>query len=131
MIETNLVELLRADATVTSLVAARIYPVLLPDESPLPAVTYQVIATTPLYALDERINLTRYRIQIDAWAAWPNYAQAKSLAEAIRVVLDGYSGSLPDGSRIDSIIQIGGTDLFEPSGNVHRVMAEYIILFAA
>lgn len=131
MIESNLVDLLRADATVTSIAADRIYPVLLPDESTLPAITYQVIATTPLYALDERINLTRYRIQIDAWAKWPSYAQAKSLAEAIRVVLDGYSGPRPDGSRIDSIIQVGATDLFEPSGLIHRVMAEYIIQFAA
>jgi len=131
MIETNLVELLLADATVTSIIADRLYPVLLPDESPLPAVTYQVISTTPLYALDGRINLTRYRIQIDVWAAWPNYAQAKTLAEAIRVVLDGYSGPQTDGSRIDSIIQAGATDLFEPGALLHRVMAEYIIQFAA
>lgn len=127
--ESALQKLITSSAGFTALASTRLYPVLLPDEAKLPAATYQTISAIPIYALEGRINLTQYRVQIEVFAT--TYTGAKGLAAAISDVIDAYSGVLADGSRFDSVTLESYTDLYQSDARVYSVSTDWIIQFAA
>lgn len=128
MIEAGIHSLIVNSAEFASIADTRLFPVLLSEESPLPAATYQVIATSPLYALDGRINFTEITLQVDAWGE--TYAQVRSLAQAVESTLDNYSGVLADGSKVQGIQLYQQLDLFEPGARIFRVMSQFKIQFS-
>lgn len=74
---------LQDDATINGIVSERIHPVMVPERSPVPAITYTVIYGEPQNAVDGFTGaLTRYTVQIDCWAE--TFATARRLAEAVR-----------------------------------------------
>lgn len=130
--EAGLVALLNADATVSSLVGSRIFPVMIPEHNmPVnsgdPAcLSYFVATQKSTYT----VGLNEYnerRVQFDAWAV--TYAACKSIVAAVRNVLDGYVGALSDGARIITALRENETDFFESDSRVYRVMFEYRIRF--
>lgn len=128
MIEAGLFALLAADTQVQALCGTRIYPLLLPDAPTLPAVTYQTISSVSGYTNDGQTDATKARIQMDVWAQ--SYMVAKSLAEAIRHVLDAYSGTLPDGTEVGNILRDNSTDLYEEQAFLYRVQTDWLVIFA-
>lgn len=128
MIESGLQSLITASSRFASLASTRLYPVLLPEDSPLPAATYQRISTKALYTLDARVNVTQVRIQFDTWAS--TYADAKNLMAAINTAIDNYSGDLPDGTHIFGVQLYSCTDLYEQAARIYRVTADYMIQYA-
>lgn len=128
MIEQGIQQLIATDQRFTSIASTRLYPVLLPTDSPLPAATYQVISVTPLYSLDTRVNLTKMRLQIDTWSS--DYSDAKTLAAAIVSILDNFTGALPDGTSVLGIQARTSSDLFEPKALMYRTLLEFNIQFA-
>lgn len=126
-LEAALYNRLSTYAGLTALVSTRIYPLVLPQDPTLPAVTYQTIGRS---MEDVRGSGPRYaetRIQIDCWAA--TYASAKSVAEQVRAALQDYTGTMGgvggvpvlDGDAVNEI------DLYEPDALLHRVMVEALI----
>lgn len=128
MIESGLQNLITSSAAFTALAGPRLYPVLLPDDSPLPAATYQRISTKALYTLDDRVNLTQARFQFDTWAN--TYADAKNLMAAINTTIDNFSGSLSDGTQVFGVQLYSSTDLYEQEARIYRVTADYTIQYA-
>src|SRR5690606_16317948 len=63
-----------------------VYPVRLPQEPPLPAVTYTRVAT-PMIRTIRGGKVFNPVFQLDCWAA--SYAGAKGLAASVRDALDG------------------------------------------
>ena len=120
MLGVDIRNLVIADPTFISLAGDRLYPVLLPEDAPLPSATYQVISTLPLYASGGRVAFTQTRLEIDTWA--DTYQHAKTLATAISNVLDDYSGG-----DIEHIAIVTSQDLYEPSARVYRVRLDYLI----
>ncbi len=88
-------EELRLNAAVAALVASRIYPVVAPQETDLPYLTIQRIDRPRERHQGGDAKLPHPRIQIDCWAA-TEFA-ADQLAEALRGVLDEFSGPLGGG----------------------------------
>jgi hypothetical protein len=129
MIESNIRQLITSNTQFTGLAGTRLYPVLLPTESPLPAVTYQSISLKTLYALDERVNFDQLRLQIDVWAS--TYLDSKALASCIVGILDNFSGSFPDGTYVDGIQLRNSTDYYEHEALTYRVMLQFDIQFSA
>lgn len=86
-VEQAIADRLTTDATVASLVATRVFPEILPQDPTYPAIAYQRITTQRVRSMDGPSGLSRPRIQIDCYAA--AYAQAKALADAVRLALDG------------------------------------------
>ena len=92
--------LLLADPAVSAAVGgSRIYPLIRPQGSALPAITYQRVSrirvdpfsrADPLVA-DARVQ--NARLQIDCWAA--TYGDVKELAADVLNVLAGYVGAAP------------------------------------
>jgi hypothetical protein len=128
MLEPGLVALLNSDSTVSSLCSARIYPLLLPDSPVLPSVTYQTISSVSQYSNDGATGFTINRIQIDVWGS--GYLSVKTLSEAIRSVLEDYTGVLSDGTQVLNIMRANVTDLYENQAYLYRVQTDWLVQFA-
>lgn len=96
MIEQRIVSMLAADATIAAAVGQRISPVILRQETALPALVYRRLASDPEYTLAGRAGWRPVTLQIVCWA--PEYADARLLAEAVRKRFDGYSETSDVGS---------------------------------
>ena len=83
---------LAADAAIAALVSTRIYPMLVPQDSDLPAIAYQRISRIGQHSHDGASVPARARIQITCLAS--TYSGAKALAGAVEDALDGYSGTV-------------------------------------
>lgn len=128
MLEASLQQIIATSTDFNALAGTRLYPVLLPEDPALPAATYQRIFTTPLYALDGRVNFTEVRIQFDTWAN--DYGQAKQLMVAINAAIDNFSGKLSDGTQVFGIQLDTCNDLYEDAARIYRCSADYLIQFA-
>ena len=72
---------------VSSVVSDRAYWNMRPQGAALPALVLQVIDRSPAYTMDGNAALAETRVQIDCYGT--TYAQAKTLARAVRTPLDG------------------------------------------
>lgn len=124
--EADLYSAMANDATVGGLVggtgsSARVYPMILPQGSVLPAVTYQVIDkpridTASLSGHNARV---RARVQVDCWAG--TYAQVKSLADATRNALLTASAF--------TALNLDDRDLYEDDTHIYRVSADFSVWY--
>lgn len=118
--------LIGATSAITSLIGAALYPVLLPETTTYPALTFQVTSASSDFTLDRAAVQTK-RIQFDSWGS--TYSDCKTLSAAVGNLLDGFSGALPDGTRVlicESSIEI---DWYETNSRVYRTTNEYIFKF--
>jgi hypothetical protein len=76
---------------VSNLIGTRIYPNIVPQKAPMPAVTYQQISGPRLHDMQGAVGMAKARYQINCWAE--SYAKSKELDEAVRLTLDGYSSA--------------------------------------
>lgn len=76
---------------VTSIVGTRIYPVLAPASASLPFVTWRRTAIEREQTLGSPMGVPRVSVDYSIFAA--TYEQARDVADAMRLVLDGYGGS--------------------------------------
>jgi len=120
--------LLTADAGITALVGTRIYPQLLPQAPMFPAISYQVVSGFRETAMDGPAGVNRARLQFDCWAS--TYLQAEAVANAVRVAIDGFKGSIGSPARVlQSVFFAGERDLYEPDPPAFRRSADYLITY--
>lgn len=91
MPQTRLVAKLKATSGVTSLVSTRIYPMLRPAGSILPAIAYQVTSNNHVNSAGGTTTTREMRITVDCIAG--TYAGAWALADAVRTALSGWVDS--------------------------------------
>lgn len=102
---------------VTSLVGTRIYPVLAPASASLPFVTWRRSGVQREQTLGRPMGMPRVSVEYSIYGT--TYEEARQVADAMRLVLDGYGGtsnntevkqtSLEDES--DDFVQLAGADL--------------------
>lgn len=90
--EEALIAHLLADAGVTALVGARVFPGSLPQKLDMPALVFTRVDGAPLYADDGEVGLEDPRIQIDCWGL--TYTAAKLLARAVVERLSAFDGTV-------------------------------------
>lgn len=105
------------NAAVNALVGTRIYPVLAPASALLPYVTWRRSGIQREQTLGSPMGMPRVSVEYSIYGT--TYEEARQLADAMRVVLDGYGGtsdntevkqaSLEDES--DDFAQLAGADL--------------------
>lgn len=103
----------------------RIYPLSLPQNPTLPAVTYQQISGESQVALGGVTGLARARVQVDSWAR--SYTAARDTAEQVRLALTDYQGST-GGVVVNAVFRDRETELFEGEGDqdrLYRVSQDY------
>ena len=92
--EEAIVSLLIGDTTINTMISARMYPLVVPQDAIRPAIAYQVISNVPSYAQTGPAGHSRERIQLTLEGN--TYAQARSLAREVRRKLGGYRGVVSD-----------------------------------
>jgi hypothetical protein len=111
-------------AGLKALVSTRIYPIIMPQNPTLPAVTYQKISGVVDYVMDGT-SIKRPRIQVDAWAK--SYGAVRGVAEQVKAALDRYTGTMGGTGGVEIIgtwIE-NETDLFEPDTGLYRVSLDF------
>ena len=84
---------LGTDATLAALVGSRIYPLVRPQNSALPAITYQRISAPRVTSHGGDSGLTNPRYQFNCWS--DSYLEARSMAERLEKLFGGQSGMFP------------------------------------
>jgi hypothetical protein len=95
---------------------ATIHPMLAPQGSVLPYVTYQRVASNINNVLFGPPSIDNIRIQIDVWAG--TYAGAQTLADAIKASMQGWA--------VQNTLQ-NEYDLYEQAVQTFRVLLEFSI----
>ncbi len=132
MIEAGLLALLNANATVSALVGTNIFPAVLPDDvadpgTPTPTCcTYRVVSAVDDGTNDGPLGLVKMRIEYRCWAT--SYAAAKTLAVAIRGVLNGYAGTLSDGTVVLNTWRENQIDDFDGHSRLYSVSDDYRLI---
>ena len=112
---------------VSSVVFDRAYWNVRPQGAALPALVLQVIDRSPAYTMDGNAALAETRVQIDCYGT--TYAQAKTLARAVRAPLDGkrftQSSIRFEAFRLDErdLSEAGTTE----AERVHRISLDFQI----
>jgi hypothetical protein len=102
---------------VARLVGLRVFPVLAPVSASLPFVVYQRSQIERNQTLASPLGLPRVSVQFDVYAA--TYEETRQLADAMRVNLDGWTGSAYGvvvsqtslESERDGFVQLDGSEL--------------------
>lgn len=116
MVEETFRDWLVADAGVTALVGTRVYPVKAPTGATLPFCVYQKVSDVPVVGLDTSSDAVKFaRISVNCIGS--RYSEAKDLAEAIRVALDGNG----------SVVRDNSLDLYDEDTRTHNEQADYLV----
>lgn len=118
------------DSGVSSLVDERMYPVMLPQNVTYPALSYNQVSGVRIYDLCGPTGRVKPRISINSWAT--TYAEVRSLADAVRQAIEGFTGTMGDspGTPISDVKLDNEVDLFEDEAGtigIYRVMQDYIL----
>lgn len=115
-------------AGLASLVAARIYPLVLPQKPTYPTVTYQRITSARASAMGSDPGVASVTIQVDAWGS--TYANARAVAAQVRAALQRWRGTqaISGGSVevLDSFIE-SDQDIYEEETATYRVRMDFLI----
>lgn len=106
-----------ANATVTGLAGSRIYPVLAPASASLPFVTWRRSGIEREQTLGLPMGVPRVTVEFSIFGT--TYNQARELADAMRLVLDGYGGTADNTqvrqtaleNEVDDFVNLQGSDL--------------------
>lgn len=108
---------LLANATVAGLVGSRVYPVLAPASASLPFVTWRRSGIEREQTLGVPMGVPRVTVEFSIFGT--TYNEARELADAMRLVLDGYAGTADNTqvrqtaleNEVDDFVNLQGSDL--------------------
>ncbi len=121
--------ILAADATVTAICSTRIYPLTIPQTTPLPAVRIMTVANQPSDTKTGASTLDAIRVQVDSYAA--SMLTAQQLDEEIRDAIDRYRGSVTvigtggDTYFVDGIRFETRNETMEEEKDIFRISSDY------
>jgi len=117
MLTNGVVAYLLAQEPVTSIVNHSIQPIPAPEDlSQYPLITYQCPSDVSENANDGPVGVATSRIVFDCKAL--RYLDARNLALAVKAALNGYSGTLPDGTRVFLAESVNLVDRWEDGSRI-------------
>lgn len=119
-LEVELVTYLGQDVVVAALIADRAYPLVLPQEPVLPAISYQRISDPPIRS-QTGISARNPRVRFNCWDR--TYDGAVALEEALIAALD----SRAFGPAEVKSIYDGGLDDRDPDTGLFRRIVEFLM----
>ncbi|HEX4499855.1 MAG TPA: DUF3168 domain-containing protein [Scandinavium sp.] len=130
MIESAIFKLLNEDAGVQATINGGIWPVLMPEFTEYPAISYIVVDSPPVQSLGEPVGLAHPRFQINAWAN--SYLEVKQVTDAVRLCLDGYRGAVSTDSGVVNICGIvfeDDRDAYEKDTRTFQASRDFIVWY--
>jgi hypothetical protein len=129
MIESAIRYILINDATVKA-ITTRVYYDDIPQDPTYPLILITQISGHRDQVLRGPTGHAHPRYQVDAWtqkaSGYGHKCDARRLAAAIRVALDGYSGTVGD-ETIRSCVLYSERPQTEPELKAYRIMQDYMI----
>lgn len=109
-----------------------VYGGIAPPSQRAPYITFQRVFGEKIRAINGPSGLAQTTYQIDAYSA--DYAESRSLAKAIRIILDGFRGTVTIGAdsvRIGGCSMTGERDFTEdkPNPKLYRASVDYLFTF--
>lgn len=115
-----------AQIAVFDKISDRLYPLLLPQKCQLPAVVYSLISLEKTPALQKDTDLIKQTLQFSCHSK--SYAEAISIAEILRKVLQDYSGNM-NGLFIGAVLVASETASYEPKTESYSAYIEFEFQF--
>lgn len=112
-------------AGLSALVGSRIYPMKLPQNPTLPAVSYFTVFTEREYGHGGAMGQATPLIQIDAWA--DDYDEAKSVATQVRLAMNRFIGTVAS-VVVHASTCVSERDLYEDDTGNHHVALEFEVV---
>lgn len=127
VIEEALYTYLSSHTGLTVLVSNRIYPVVMPQGTTLPAVTFSKVSGPRVHAMNRDAGLAHPRFQVSCWGA--TYKQAKDVAAQVRAALQDFKGTMggAGGVVVSGVFIQDENDLYEPGTHVYHIALDFII----
>lgn len=128
MIEVALSSYLTSFPAIASRAADRVYPITLPQNPTLPAITYERLDRASVQSHDGSSGLAHPTFRVNVWAK--SHFAAVDLAENVRLSLQGFKG-LMAGKPVQAVLMSpGGTSVFEDETKIWREILEFTIWHA-
>ena len=112
------------DSDVAALVSTRVYPLILPQNPTLPAVTYQTVAGTRETAMGSNPGVAAPVVQFDTWAR--TYKESRDLALKVKAAIERWRGTEQGVEILDAFIQ-REEDMYESDTDMWRSSWDYLI----
>ncbi len=132
MIRNSIRQYLLSKAAVTAIIGSRLYPVVLPQSQDVPAITFSRVSGGHSHNLDRATGSAIPAFEFDCWAA--TYAQAETLAEVVRGVMQGFGPGTMGDTEVKACILDDEADAYEPPEDasdkgVFRITLRYRIRY--
>jgi hypothetical protein len=117
MLTNGVVAYLLTQTAITAIVKQSIQPIPAPEDlSQYPLITYQSPSDVSENANDGPLGVATSRIVFDCKAL--RYLDARNLALAVKAALNGYSGTLPNGTRVFLAESVNLVDRWEDGSRI-------------
>ena len=113
---------LLADTAIAASIAARVYPVQLPQKPTLPAIAYRIVSGFRPHSMPNTRGLARPRVQIDCYS--DSYEGAQTLADLVRKRLDAYRGAAGTATW-QGVFFSNENDDFDPDTKLYTLSRDY------
>lgn len=113
--------ILSNDATLNGLVDGRIYPLIVPQGKPYPAITMQIISNVGDYCKNG-LTQDNYRLQVNVFAR--NDVDMYGIADVVKDTLNGISGTYA-GIEIRNIRKLNEGDLWEKDAELYHYYIDF------
>lgn len=126
-IEEALFKHLKSFAGLFALVSSRIYPMVMPQKTTMPTVTFQRISTPREYAHDGYSGLAHPLFQISCWAE--KYSIVRAVAKQVRLALQAYVGTMGGvgGVEVQASFQENERDFYDSEAGLYHVPVDFRI----
>lgn len=118
--------LLTQDAAVAAIVAARVYPIRLPQSIKDASIVYNRIDEETSYNMAGSSEVERVRVQVDSISTV--VGQAATLANVVCDRLSGFRGTV-DGVEFLGMFKAGGREDYDAGMEMYRVSRDYNIWY--
>jgi hypothetical protein len=122
---------LLGNATITGLVASRVRPVMFPASTQLPYVAYRRTGIKREQTLAGPMGVPTVTMEFSVFGS--TYESARTVADAVRAVLDGYNGTSENTtvrqtsleSEADDLVQLAGAEI----ANTYLITQTYDVIY--
>lgn len=125
MIDTNLYNFLKAEANVIAVTGQRIYPLILPENPTLEAITFRAVEHDVDNVFGGSTGFCRSDYYVDAWG--DTHAEADALAKIVRDALKNVSGSFGGITVQEVFVTMGPVGVYEDSVKAYRITQMFSI----
>ncbi len=130
MLPDGIVPFLIEQTAIARTVGSRVQPIPASEDlSQYPLITYQSPSDVPLdFNMDGPSGVSQMRIIFDCRAL--RYLDARNLARTLKGILQGFTGILPDGTRIYNCEVVAVVDGFDDGSRVYSVKVHGMFQYA-